>query len=52
MFTGIGKSKKLAKRQAAYKMMQKLKDTPIEQSQINVLADDDDEVILNYLLLK
>lgn len=25
-------------------MMQKLKDTPIEQTQINVLADDDDEV--------
>lgn len=39
---GVGKSKKLAKRQAAYKMMQKLKDTPIDQSQI--LGEDDDDI--------
>ncbi|XP_076064630.1 double-stranded RNA-binding domain-containing protein loquacious isoform X1 [Oratosquilla oratoria] len=42
---GTGKSKKLAKRQAAYKMQQKLKDQPVEQPQVNVLADDDDETI-------
>ncbi|XP_076064631.1 double-stranded RNA-binding domain-containing protein loquacious isoform X2 [Oratosquilla oratoria] len=41
---GTGKSKKLAKRQAAYKMQQKLKDQPVEQPQVNVLADDDDEI--------
>ncbi|XP_071524085.1 protein Loquacious isoform X6 [Panulirus ornatus] len=40
---GTGKSKKLAKRQAAYKMTQRLKDQPVEQPQVNVLADDDDE---------
>ncbi|XP_045592643.1 protein Loquacious isoform X2 [Procambarus clarkii] len=42
---GTGKSKKLAKRQAAYKMTQRLKDQPVEQTQVNVLADDDDETI-------
>jgi len=42
---GSGKSKKLAKRQAAYKMATRLKDTPAEQQPINVLADDDDESI-------
>nr|XP_053630220.1 RISC-loading complex subunit tarbp2-like isoform X3 [Cherax quadricarinatus] len=42
---GTGKSKKLAKRQAAYKMTQRLKDQPVEQSQVSVLADDDDETI-------
>jgi len=41
---GSGKSKKLAKRQAAYKMATRLKDTPAEQQPINVLADDDDEI--------
>ncbi|XP_068236645.1 protein Loquacious-like isoform X2 [Palaemon carinicauda] len=41
---GTGKSKKLAKRQAAYKMTQRLKDQPVEQPQVNVLADDDDEI--------
>nr|XP_053630232.1 RISC-loading complex subunit tarbp2-like isoform X4 [Cherax quadricarinatus] len=41
---GTGKSKKLAKRQAAYKMTQRLKDQPVEQSQVSVLADDDDEI--------
>lgn len=40
---GTGKSKKLAKRQAAYKMTQRLKDQPVEQPQVNMLADDDDE---------
>nr|ACM17808.1 TAR RNA-binding protein 2 isoform 3 [Penaeus chinensis] len=42
---GTGKSKKLAKRQAAYKMTQLLKDQPVEAPQVNVLADDDDETI-------
>jgi len=42
---GSGKSKKLAKRQAAYKMATRLKGTPAEQQPINVLADDDDESI-------
>nr|ACM17807.1 TAR RNA-binding protein 2 isoform 2 [Penaeus chinensis] len=41
---GTGKSKKLAKRQAAYKMTQLLKDQPVEAPQVNVLADDDDEI--------
>lgn len=41
---GTGKSKKLAKRQAAYKMTQRLKDQPVEQPQVNMLADDDDEI--------
>lgn len=40
---GTGKSKKLAKRQAAYKMTQRLKDQPVEQPQV-MLADDDDEI--------
>ncbi|KAK3871414.1 hypothetical protein Pmani_017700 [Petrolisthes manimaculis] len=40
---GTGKSKKLAKRQAAFKMSQRLKDQPVEQPPVNVL-DDDDEI--------
>lgn len=46
---GTGKSKKLAKRQAAYKMTQRLKDQPVEQPPVNVLADDDDEVKLDVV---
>lgn len=42
--TGIGKSKKLAKRQAAYRMLQQLSDAPLEQNQVNVLGEDDDEI--------
>ncbi|RXG52294.1 Interferon-inducible double-stranded RNA-dependent protein kinase activator A-like protein A [Armadillidium vulgare] len=41
---GSGKSKKLSKRQAANKMLLKLKDQPVEQTPMSVLADDDDEV--------
>jgi len=41
---GTGKSKKLSKRQAAYKMTQLLKDQPVESPAVNVLADDDDEI--------
>ncbi|MCL4126969.1 UNVERIFIED_CONTAM: hypothetical protein GTU68_053310 [Idotea baltica] len=41
---GAGKSKKLSKRQAAHKMIQKLKDQPVEHLPMNVLADDDDEI--------
>ncbi|KAK7066089.1 RISC-loading complex subunit tarbp2 [Halocaridina rubra] len=41
---GTGKKKKLAKRQAAYKMTQRMKDQPVEQPQLNTLTDDDNEV--------
>jgi dsRNA-specific ribonuclease len=42
--TGTGKSKKLAKRQAAHKMWEKLQDSPISSSSIMPGLDDDDEV--------
>ncbi|CAB3362492.1 Hypothetical predicted protein [Cloeon dipterum] len=41
--TGTGKSKKLAKRQAAHKMWLKLKDLPVEQPNANLGLEDDDE---------
>ncbi|XP_059488358.1 interferon-inducible double-stranded RNA-dependent protein kinase activator A homolog isoform X3 [Neocloeon triangulifer] len=41
--TGTGKSKKLAKRQAAHKMWLKLKDMPVEQPNASVGLEDDDE---------
>ena len=44
MLTGTGKSKKLAKRQAAHKMWEKLQDSPISSSSIMPGLDDDDEV--------
>ncbi|XP_059488357.1 RISC-loading complex subunit tarbp2-like isoform X2 [Neocloeon triangulifer] len=42
--TGTGKSKKLAKRQAAHKMWLKLKDMPVEQPNASVGLEDDDEI--------
>jgi RISC-loading complex subunit TARBP2 len=39
---GVGKSKKLAKRQAAYRMQMKLKDTPIELPNQGGLEDEDE----------
>jgi hypothetical protein len=45
MLTGTGKSKKLAKRQAAHKMWEKLQDSPILSTSILMPGlDDDDEV--------
>jgi hypothetical protein len=44
MLTGTGKSKKLAKRQAAHKMWEKLQDSPISSSSMMPGLDDDDEV--------
>lgn len=44
MLTGTGKSKKLAKRQAAHKMWEKLQDSPISLASIIPGLDDDDEV--------
>ena len=41
---GVGKSKKLAKRQAAYRMMMKLKDTPVELPSQGAGFEDEDEV--------
>lgn len=41
---GSGKSKKLAKRQAAYRMLMKLKDTPIELPNQGGGLEDEDEV--------
>lgn len=41
---GVGKSKKLAKRQAAYKMLQQLKDTPAKQENF-IGGDEDDEEV-------
>ena len=41
---GVGKSKKLAKRQAAYRMLMKLKDTPIELPNQGGGLEDEDEV--------
>lgn len=41
---GVGKSKKLAKRQAAYRMLMKLKDTPIEVPNQGGGLEDEDEV--------
>uniref|UniRef100_T1J8G5 DRBM domain-containing protein n=1 Tax=Strigamia maritima TaxID=126957 RepID=T1J8G5_STRMM len=40
---GIGKSKKLAKRQAAYKMLQQLKDTPGKQETFTGAEEEDEE---------
>jgi hypothetical protein len=45
---GLGKSKKLAKRQAAYRMMMKLKDTPIEMPNQGAMLEDEDEVRLSH----
>lgn len=45
---GAGKSKKLAKRQAAYRMLMRVKDTPIESANQGVGLEDEDEV--SYLL--
>jgi RISC-loading complex subunit TARBP2 len=45
---GVGKSKKLAKRQAAYRMQMKLKDTPIEMPNQGGL-EDEDEVTLRFI---
>lgn len=42
--TGTGKSKKLAKRQAAHKMWEKLQDSPISAAIIVSGLDDDDEI--------
>lgn len=47
---GTGKSKKLAKRQAAHKMWLKLKDMPMEQPNTIVGLEDDDEVS-DFLIL-
>ena len=41
---GAGKSKKLAKRQAAYRMLMRVKDTPIESANQGVGLEDEDEV--------
>ena len=41
---GSGKSKKLAKRQAAYKMQQMLKDQPMESQAPQGLNEDEDDV--------
>lgn len=43
--TGVGKSKKIAKRQAASKMWLKMKDLPMEVSELPSGLDDDDELI-------
>ncbi|KAJ9593610.1 hypothetical protein L9F63_014849, partial [Diploptera punctata] len=42
--TGTGKSKKLAKRQAAHKMWEKLQEHPIVSSSMTPGIDDDDEI--------
>jgi hypothetical protein len=44
ILTGTGKSKKLAKRQAAHKMWEKLQDSPITASNVTPGLDEDDEV--------
>lgn len=44
MSPGTGKSKKLAKRQAAHKMWEKLQDYPVMASSVTPGLDDDDEV--------
>lgn len=44
LLTGTGKSKKLAKRQAAYKMWEKLQDSPVVLSNAILGVDDEDEV--------
>jgi len=41
---GAGKSKKLAKRQAAYRMLMTVKDTPIEANNQGVGFEDEDEI--------
>jgi len=41
---GAGKSKKLAKRQAAYRMLMRVKDTPIESANQGVGLEDEDEI--------
>ena len=43
---GVGKSKKLAKRQAAYRMLMRVKDTPVESVNQGVGLEDEDEVSL------
>ncbi|KAG8237389.1 hypothetical protein J437_LFUL013024 [Ladona fulva] len=42
--SGTGKSKKLAKRQAAFKMLQRLQDTPVEEANLSQGLDDEDEI--------
>lgn len=49
---GVGKSKKLAKRQAGYHMLMRLKDTPIEVPNQGAGLEDEDEVICPFLLLE
>jgi len=45
---GDAKSKKLAKRQAAYKMLQQLKDLPIKQEPANLFEDEEEDVRNSY----
>ena len=47
---GAGKSKKLAKRQAAYRMLMRVKDTPIESANQGVGLEDEDEVSYLFFL--
>jgi hypothetical protein len=47
---GVGKSKKLAKRQAAYRMQMKLKDTPIELPNQGGLEDEDEVMPLRFII--
>lgn len=48
---GAGKSKKLAKRQAAYRMLMRVKDTPIESANQGVGLEDEDEVSYLFFFL-
>lgn len=47
---GQGKSKKIAKRIAAYKMWTRLQESPLDQNQINQIIDEEgnEEVILSF----
>jgi RISC-loading complex subunit TARBP2 len=47
---GAGKSKKIAKRQAAFKMWQKLNENPLEQTEIIQSLDDEgnEEVSIRF----
>lgn len=45
---GSGKSKKLAKRQASFNMLQKLKDLPGKPDNPNILEDDEDERFVSH----
>lgn len=48
---GIGKSKKLAKRQAADKMWRTLRDAPIENNQTPGIDDDEVRIIVRFITL-